>query len=216
VVGGGVVLIATVVGAIQFDPSIMAVAVAAVPAGIVAVGSNRSTAIKATHELTAAVIGLEACTTAHYWARELRELGQEVRLMPAQYVKAHVKRNKNDAPDAEAICEAVGGQRTKVMRHKTFNHSPRLTLNGYGEERKLVPVTLPKLAWLNDTAQQQDIAERATRFVEYRTVKAGRDAWNAIGKAETFEAWKLIGAALSIGKAYALYVTGANAAWGRN
>jgi hypothetical protein len=41
--------------------------------------------------------------------------------------------------------------------------------NGYGEERKLVPVTLPKLAWLNDTAQQQDIAERATQFVEYRT-----------------------------------------------
>ncbi len=54
VVGGSVVFIATVVGAIQFDPSIMAVAVAAVLAGIVAVGSNRSTAIEATHELTAA------------------------------------------------------------------------------------------------------------------------------------------------------------------
>ncbi len=54
VVGGSVIFIATVVGAIQFDPSIMAVAVAAVLAGIVAVGSNRSTAIEATHELTAA------------------------------------------------------------------------------------------------------------------------------------------------------------------
>ena len=54
VVGGGVVLIATVVGVIQFDPSIMAVAVAAVLGGIVAAGSNRSTAIEATHELTAA------------------------------------------------------------------------------------------------------------------------------------------------------------------
>jgi hypothetical protein len=54
VVGGGVVLIATVVGVIQFDPSIMAVAVAAVLAGIVAAGSNRSTAIEATHELTTA------------------------------------------------------------------------------------------------------------------------------------------------------------------
>ena len=53
-VGGSVIFIATVVGAIQFDPSIMAVAVAAVLAGIVAVGSNRSTAIEATHELTAA------------------------------------------------------------------------------------------------------------------------------------------------------------------
>ena len=50
------------------------------------------------------LIGLEACATAHYWARELRALGHEVRLMPAQYVKAYVKRNKNDAADAEAIC----------------------------------------------------------------------------------------------------------------
>jgi transposase len=53
------------------------------------------------------VVGLEACATSHYWARELRELGHDVRLMPAQYVKAYVKRNKNDAADAEAICEAV-------------------------------------------------------------------------------------------------------------
>ena len=53
VVGGGVVLIATVVGASQFDPSVMAVAVAVVLGGIVAAGSNRSTAIEATHELTA-------------------------------------------------------------------------------------------------------------------------------------------------------------------
>ncbi len=53
------------------------------------------------------VVGLEACATAHYWARELGALGYEVRLMPAQYVKAYIKRNKHDAADAEAICEAV-------------------------------------------------------------------------------------------------------------
>src|SRR2546429_9916827 len=53
------------------------------------------------------MVGMEACGTAHYWARELRALGREVRLMPAQYVKAYVKRNKNDAADAAAICEAV-------------------------------------------------------------------------------------------------------------
>jgi Transposase len=53
------------------------------------------------------VVGLEACATAHYWARELGALGLEVRLMPAQYVKAYIKRNKHDAADAEAICEAV-------------------------------------------------------------------------------------------------------------
>jgi transposase len=53
------------------------------------------------------LVGLGACATAHYWARELAALGHEVRLMPAQYVKAYIKRNKNDAADAEAICEAV-------------------------------------------------------------------------------------------------------------
>src|SRR5215472_5845842 len=53
------------------------------------------------------VVGLEACATAHYWARELQSVGHAVRLMPAQYVQAYVKRNKNDAADAEAICEAV-------------------------------------------------------------------------------------------------------------
>ena len=54
------------------------------------------------------LVGMEACATAHYWARELTRLGHEVRLMPVKDVKAYVKRNKNDAADAEAICEAVG------------------------------------------------------------------------------------------------------------
>lgn len=53
------------------------------------------------------LVGIEACATAHHWARELGALGHEVRLMPAAYVRAYVKRNKNDAADAEAICEAV-------------------------------------------------------------------------------------------------------------
>jgi transposase len=51
------------------------------------------------------LVGMEACATAHYWARELTKLGHRVRLMPAKDVKAYVKRNKNDAADAEAICE---------------------------------------------------------------------------------------------------------------
>jgi transposase len=50
---------------------------------------------------------MEACATAHHWARELTALGHTVKLMPPAYVKAYVKRNKNDAADAEAICEAV-------------------------------------------------------------------------------------------------------------
>src|SRR5262249_54197991 len=52
------------------------------------------------------VVGLEACATAHYWARELVALGYEVRLMPAQYVKAYIKRNKHDAAEVASLREA--------------------------------------------------------------------------------------------------------------
>jgi len=57
--------------------------------------------------LSPCLIGMEACGSAHYWARELQGLGHEVRLIPPQYVKPFVKTNKNDACDAEAICEAL-------------------------------------------------------------------------------------------------------------
>jgi transposase len=57
--------------------------------------------------LSPCLVGIEACGTAHHWAREIRALGHEVRLMPASYVKPYVKRGKTDAADAEAICEAV-------------------------------------------------------------------------------------------------------------
>lgn len=57
--------------------------------------------------LPACLIGIEACATAHYWGRELAALGHQVRLMPPSYVKPYLKRQKNDAADAEAICEAV-------------------------------------------------------------------------------------------------------------
>jgi transposase len=53
------------------------------------------------------LVGIEACSSSHYWARELIALGHDVRLLPAQYVKPYLKRQKNDAADAEAICEAV-------------------------------------------------------------------------------------------------------------
>jgi transposase len=53
------------------------------------------------------LIGMEACASAHHWARKLIELGHEVKLMAPQFVKPYVKSNKNDRNDAEAICEAV-------------------------------------------------------------------------------------------------------------
>ena len=65
------------------------------------------------------LVGLEACATAHYWARELQAVGHQVRLMPARYVKAYVKRNKNDAADAEAICEAVRRPAMRFVPVKT-------------------------------------------------------------------------------------------------
>jgi transposase len=58
-------------------------------------------------KLPSSLVGMEACGTSHYWARELIKLGHEVRLMPPAYVKPYVKRGKTDAADAEAVCEAV-------------------------------------------------------------------------------------------------------------
>ena len=68
---------------------------------------SRGQLVKLFAGLEPCLVGMEACATAHHWARELGALGHEVRLMPPAYVKAYVKRNKNDAADAEAICEAV-------------------------------------------------------------------------------------------------------------
>jgi len=80
------------------------------------------------------LVGLEACATAHYWARELQTIGHEVRLMPAQYVKAYVKRNKNDAADAEAICEAVQRPTMRFVPVKTAEQQAALLLHR-GRER---------------------------------------------------------------------------------
>jgi transposase len=72
------------------------------------------------------LVGMEACATAHYWARELTKLGHRVRLMPAKDVKAYVKRNKNDAADAEAICEAVRRPTMRFVEVKSAEQQGRL------------------------------------------------------------------------------------------
>jgi transposase len=75
------------------------------------------------------LIGMEACATAHYWARELTKLGHKVRLMPARDVKAYVKRNKNDAADAEAICEAVRRPTMRFVQVKSAEQQSELMLH---------------------------------------------------------------------------------------
>lgn len=87
-------------------------------------------------KLPRCLVGIEACNTSHHWARELIALGHDVRLMPAQYVKPYVKRGKNDAADAEAICEAVTRPTMRFVAVKTpeqqsvmMLHRVRLMLN---------------------------------------------------------------------------------------
>src|SRR5471030_1184809 len=70
-------------------------------------------------KLAPCLIGMEACASAHDWARELTRLGHTVRLMPPSYVKAYVRRNKNDAADAAAICEAVSRPSMRFVAPKT-------------------------------------------------------------------------------------------------
>jgi len=66
--------------------------------------------------LSRCLVGIEACSSSHYWARELIARGHDVRLLPAQYVKPYLKRQKNDAADAEAICEAVTRPTMRLYR----------------------------------------------------------------------------------------------------
>ncbi len=103
------------------------------PAGKVTIRKKlrRSEVLEFFKGLPPSLVGTEACGTAHHWGRELTALGHDVRLMPAGYVKPYVKRGKNDAVDAEAICEAVtrptmrfveikgAEQRSGLMLHRT-------------------------------------------------------------------------------------------------
>jgi transposase len=87
---------------------------------------RRTQVTKFFEALPPCLIGMEACATAHYWARELTRLGHQVRLMPAKDVKAYVKRNKNDAADAAAICEAVRRPTMRFVEVKSAEQQGRL------------------------------------------------------------------------------------------
>ena len=70
-------------------------------------------------KLPLCLVGIEACASSHHWSREIKALGHTVRLMPPAYVKPYVKRQKNDATDAEAICEAVRRPTMRFVETKT-------------------------------------------------------------------------------------------------
>src|SRR5438445_11580185 len=75
------------------------------------------------------LVGIEACASSHHWSRELKALGHTVRLMPPAYVKPYVKRQKNDAADAEAICEAVTRANMRFVETKTPEQQSCLMLH---------------------------------------------------------------------------------------
>jgi transposase len=80
-------------------------------------------------KLPPCLVGIEACASSHHWSRELQTLGHKVRLMPPAYVKPYVKRQKNDAADAEAICEAVTRPSMRFVETKTPEQQSCLTLH---------------------------------------------------------------------------------------
>jgi transposase len=80
-------------------------------------------------KLAPCLVGIEACASSHHWSRELERLGHRVRLMPPAYVKPYVKRQKNDATDAEAICEAVTRPNMRFVPTKTVEQQSCLMLH---------------------------------------------------------------------------------------
>jgi transposase len=90
---------------------------------------SRAKVLEFFSDLPPCLVGIEACPTAHHWSRELQGLGHTVRLMPPSYVKAYLKRSKNDANDAAAICEAVQRPTMRFVPTKTREQQAALMLH---------------------------------------------------------------------------------------
>ena len=96
---------------------------------VIAKRLRRNQVISFFRKLPPCLIGMEACASSHHWARELGALGHEVRIMPAGYVKPYVKRSKNDAADAAAICEAVTRPTMRFVAVKSREQQSLLMLH---------------------------------------------------------------------------------------
>jgi transposase len=90
---------------------------------------SRAKVLEFFSDLPPCLVGIEACPTAHHWSRELQGLGHTVRLMPPSYVKAYLKRSKNDANDAAAICEAVQRPTMRFVPTKSRDQQAALMLH---------------------------------------------------------------------------------------
>lgn len=90
---------------------------------------KRADLMKFFANLPPCLIGMEACATAHFWARKLTSLGHTVKLIAPQFVKPYVKTNKNDARDAEAICEAVSRPSMRFVSAKTVEQQAVIALH---------------------------------------------------------------------------------------
>ncbi|MBU2581598.1 MAG: IS110 family transposase [Alphaproteobacteria bacterium] len=110
-------------------------------------------------KLDPCLVGMEACATAHHWARELIKLGHEVRLIPPAYVKPYVRRGKNDAADAAAICEAVGRPSMRFVPVKPVENQAALMAHRsrdllIGQRTRLINALRAHLAELGLVAAQ--------------------------------------------------------------
>jgi transposase len=94
---------------------------------------RRREMVKFFEKLPPTVIGIEACGGSHYWGRRLQSFGHDVKLIPPQYVKPYVKRGKNDAADAEALCEAMARPTMRFVPVKTADQQAALMLIGLRE-----------------------------------------------------------------------------------
>jgi transposase len=166
---------------------------------------RRSEVIGFFRRLPPCLIGMEACSTAHFWARELAALGHEVRLMPAAYVKPYVKRSKSDALDAEGICEAVTRptmrfvaiknpeQQAALMLHRTRDLLVRQrtmlvnALRGHLAEYGIIAPqglpSVPKLMALAEKARGAALPELAWRCIRLILAQI-EDVHGRIGQVE--------------------------------